>query len=154
MPVIVEYQMGEFDISTDQSRLNIDVIHRFLHDESYWAAGIPRAVVEKSIAHSLCYGIYHRPQAAQVGFSRIITDYATYAYITDVFVLAAYRGRGLAAWLVRCMLEHHELSNLRRWMLFTQDAQTFYQQHGFELSRGPIEPMEKIFPGIYTQNSQ
>lgn len=154
MPVIVAYQAGEFDISTDHSRLDIDVIHRFLRDESYWAVGISRAVVEKSIAHSLCYGIYHRPQAVQVGFSRVITDYATYAYITDVFVLAAYRGRGLASWLVRCMLEHPELSGLRRWMLFTEDAQTLYQQHGFVVSRGPNEPMEKIFPGIYTQNSQ
>jgi GNAT superfamily N-acetyltransferase len=152
--MIQEYQAGEFDISTDRSRLDIDVIHRFLRDESYWAAGIPRVVVEKSIAHSLCYGIYHRPQAAQVGFSRVITDYATYAYITDVFVLAAYRGRGLASWLVRCMLEHPELGSLRRWMLFTQDAQAFYQQHGFVVSRGPIEPMEKIFPGIYTHASQ
>jgi GNAT superfamily N-acetyltransferase len=154
--MILDYHNGEFDISTDRDRLNIDIIHRFLHSESYWAAGIPRAVVEQSIAHSLCYGIYYCPQAVQVGFGRIITDYATFAYITDVFVLAAYRGNGLATWLLRCMLEHPELGSLRRWMLITQDAQAFYQQHGFALQAGgsaTLDVMEKIFPDVYRHSS-
>ncbi len=112
---IVEYRRGEFVISTDRGRLDLDVIHGFLTN-CYWAKGIPREVVARSIEHSLCFGVYDG-SGAQVGFARVISDFATVAYLGDVFVLESHRGRGLSKWLMECIMQHPALQNLRRWIL-------------------------------------
>ena len=114
--MIQECRRGDFNISTDPARLDLNLIHQFLA-ASYWAAGVPRDVVKRSIEHSLCFGVYHRDH--QVGFARIITDYATFAYLADVFILETYRGQGLAGWLVEFIVAHPQLQGLRRWMLAT-----------------------------------
>jgi len=136
----------EFRISTDPARLDIGVIHGFL-TRSYWAAGIPVEIVERSIAGSLPFGIYHGN--AQVGFARVITDYATFGYVADVFVLEEYRGRGLAKWLVATIMAHPDLQGLRRWMLATRDAHGLYARYGFVPLRGPDRWMELHRPEIY-----
>ncbi len=116
----MEYRRGEFVVTTDRERLDLDTIHSFLTD-CYWARGIPREIVARSIENSLCFGVYDRKK--QVGFARVITDYATYAYIGDVFVLDSYRGRGLGKWLMECVMRNPQLQGLRRWSLVTGDAQ-------------------------------
>jgi GNAT superfamily N-acetyltransferase len=145
---IVEQRRGAFLISTDPARLDIAAIHGYLH-RSYWAENIPRAVVEKAVAHSLCFGVYAGDQLA--GFARVISDYATFAYICDVFVLEEYRGQGLAKWLMAAILAHPELQGLRRWMLVTRDAHGLYRQHGFQPARRPENVMEITRPGIYKE---
>jgi len=117
-----------FTISTDPSRLNVDVIHGYL-TRSYWAANIPRDVVERSLRNSLCFGVYEGRQ--QVGFARVVTDLATFAYVADVFVLETHRGLGLSKWLMQVMLGHPDLRYVRRWHLVTRDAQGLYRQFGF-----------------------
>lgn len=131
---IMEWHDGEYTISTDTARLDVGVIHAFLSEGSYWAQGISRALVERGIAHSLNFGIYHRER--QVGGARVITDYATHAYLCDVFVVQEYRGRGLSKWLMQVMLTHPALQGLRRWFLLTKDAQGLYEQVGFTYSEG------------------
>lgn len=123
-----EAQNGEYLITTNSSRLDVDVIHGYL-SQSYWAAGIPRYIIEKSIDNSLCFGVFH--QQAQVGFARLVTDMATFAYLADVFILPDYRGRGLSKWLMEVIHSHPELQNLRRWMLATRDAHGLYSQFGW-----------------------
>jgi GNAT superfamily N-acetyltransferase len=119
---------GQYEISTERSRLDIALIHGFL-SSSYWAKGIPRGVVEKSIAHSLCFGAFHDGQ--QVGFARVITDFAALAYVADVFVIPEHRGRGVSKLLLRAILEHSELQGVRRFLLATQDAHGLYAKFGF-----------------------
>ena len=109
-PVI--WTRGDYQISTDPAVIDLELVHRYLAEESYWAAGVPRAVVEKSIAHSLCFSVRHH--AGQVGFARLITDRATFAYLADVFILTEHRGHGLGKWLVECIKAHPELPGLRR----------------------------------------
>jgi GNAT superfamily N-acetyltransferase len=120
---------NRFSISTDKGKLNIETIHNFLKN-SYWAENIPLSVVEKCINNSFCFGVYEGDK--QVGFARLITDYATFAYFSDVFILEEYRGLGLGKWLVETMLQHPELQGLRRWLLATKDAQELYRQFGFQ----------------------
>ena len=115
-------------MSTDPARLDVDVIHGYL-ERSYWARGIPRAVVERSLRNSLSFGVYEGAQL--VGFARVVTDLATFAYLGDVFVLEPYRGHGLSKWLMECMVEHPDLKDLRRWHLVTRDAQGLYARFGF-----------------------
>ncbi|MBL9096991.1 MAG: GNAT family N-acetyltransferase [Alphaproteobacteria bacterium] len=137
----------EFEISTDRARLDVALIHRWLSEESYWAKGVPRDVVERSIANALCFGIYGTNNA-QVGFARVITDKATFAYLGDVFVLEAHRGRGLSKRLMQTIIDHPDLQGLRRWMLATRDAHGLYAQFGF----GPVVAerlMERVNPDIY-----
>jgi len=124
-----EVQDGDYLITTDASRLDVDVIYNYL-SQSYWAAGIPRHIVEKSIDNSLCFGVFH--QGAQVGFARLITDKATFAYLADVFILPGYRGKGLSKLLMEVIHSHPELQNLRRWMLATRDAHGLYSQFGWQ----------------------
>jgi GNAT superfamily N-acetyltransferase len=125
-----------YRISTDPSELDLGVVHGYLK-ESYWAAGIPEDVVRRSIKNSLCFGVYR--DAEQVGFARVITDRATFAYLADVFVVEAHRGRGIGKWLVRVILSHPDLQGLRRWMLATRDAHELYRSCGFaELGRPQI----------------
>lgn len=135
-----------FHISTDNNLLDIDMIYHFLDQDSYWAKGIPPEKLRKAIDNSLCFGIYQ--QNKQVGFARVITDKATFAYICDVFVLAGYRGLGLSKWLLQTITRHNDLQGLRRWSLATADAQTLYQQFGFTPITKPERWMEIISPYI------
>ena len=116
-------------LSTDKSKLDITTIHNFLK-ASYWAKDVPISVVEKSISNSLCFGVYELDK--QIGFARVISDYATFACLFDVFILEAYRGQGLVKWLIKSILEHSALQNLRTWLLLTADAHELYRQFGFK----------------------
>lgn len=127
-------------VSTDPVRLDVDRIHRFL-STAYWSTGIPRDVVQRSIANSLPFGLY-APSGQQAGFARVVTDRATYAYLGDVYVETAHRGRGLGKYLVSCVLAHPELQGLRRWALATADAHGLYARHGF---RAPANPDIHLF---------
>ena len=142
----MKWQQGEFTVSDAHASLDVAAIHAFLQ-ESYWARGIPRATVERALAHSLCFGLFHRD--TQVGFCRAVTDRATFAYLADVFVLECWRGRGLGQWLIACVLAHPELQGLCRWMLVTLDAQGLYRQHGFVPVRNPEGVMEIADADIY-----
>jgi GNAT superfamily N-acetyltransferase len=138
-----EWHRDGFTVSTDKARLDVELIHRFLA-ATYWARGIPAAVVRRAIDHSLCFGLYENAQDGerQVGFARVITDYATFAYLSDVFVLEAYRGRGLGDWLVATILAHPDLQGLRRWSLVTREAHGLYRKHGFTALANPERYME------------
>ncbi|HEX7733971.1 MAG TPA: GNAT family N-acetyltransferase [Ktedonobacteraceae bacterium] len=140
------WERGKYMVSTERGRLDVEVIHGFL-SRSYWAEGIPRAVVERSLEHSLSFGVYHGTR--QVGFARVISDYATFAYVSDVFILEEYRGQGLSTWLMEMVVAHPELQGLRRWMLMTRDAHGLYQKVGFEPSRMPERVMERSFADVY-----
>jgi GNAT superfamily N-acetyltransferase len=146
-PEIVEHRRGEFLISTDPSRLDLAVIHGFLTN-CYWAKGIPRDVVARSIEHSLCFGIYDS-KGAQVGFARVVSDLATVAYLGDVFVLESHRGRGLGKWMMERIMKHPALGNLRRWILLTRDAHRLYSQYGFTSLSAPERYMELDRPDVY-----
>jgi GNAT superfamily N-acetyltransferase len=123
-----ELRRGEYLISTDMSRLDLGVVHDFL-STSYWAVGVPLEVVERSIENSVVFGVYGGEE--QVGFARVVTDYATFAYLADVFVLESHRGRGLGKWLIEAVVSHPDLRGLRRWMLATGDAHELYRKYGF-----------------------
>jgi GNAT superfamily N-acetyltransferase len=140
----MEWKRGEYVISTDRARLNPEVIHDYLSRHSYWAQGRSMATVKKSIRHSLSFGIYRRRQ--QVGFARVITDYATFAWIADVFVLEGHRGQGLSKWLMDVILAHPRLKGFRRWVLATKDAHELYRRYGFEELRRPERWMERRDP--------
>ncbi len=122
-------QQNKILLSTDKSKLDITTIHNFLRT-SYWAKDVLISVVEKSISNSLCFGVYELNK--QIGFARVISDYATFAYFADVFILEAYRGQGLGTWLIKSILEYSELQNLRTWLLSTVDAHGLYRQFGFK----------------------
>ena len=145
--VVMEYRRDEFVISTDRERLSLDVIHNFLTN-CYWAKGIPRNVVAQSIEHSLCFGIYDG-SGAQIGFARVVSDFATVAYLGDVFVLESHRGRGLSKWLMESIMQHPALQNLRRWILLTRDAHGLYSQFGFTPVTAPERYMELHQPNVY-----
>jgi len=123
------------------------VVHGFL-TKCYWAHGIPREVVARSIEHALCFGIYDG-EGAQVGFARVISDFATIAYLGDVFVLEKHRGRGLGKWLMECIVQHPALQNLRRWILTTRDAHGLYSQFGFTPVTAPERYMELHRSNVY-----
>ncbi len=144
---ITESRRGEFLISTDRARLDLDVIHGFLTN-CYWAKGIPREVVARSIEHSLCFGVYDG-SGAQVGFARVVSDFATVAYLGDVFVLESHRGRGLSKWLMECIMRHPALQNLRRWILLTRNAHGLYACYGFAPLKSPARYMELHQPNVY-----
>ncbi len=135
---VSEVVKDDLIISTDKTKLDVTLIHHYLCHESYWAKNIPVALVEKSIAGSFCFGIYY--QDAQIGFARVITDHATFAYLADVFVLESYRGKGLSKWLMETITGHPELQGLRRWLLATRDAHGLYAQYGFV----PLDKSERI----------
>jgi N-acetylglutamate synthase-like GNAT family acetyltransferase len=142
-----ERTKGEFTVSTDPRRVDLRAVHAFLTD-CYWARGIPRDVVRRSVENSLCFGIYHGNEL--VGFARVISDRATFAYVADVFVLPQYRGRGLSKFLMQCIMEHPELQGLRRWSLATSDAHELYAQFGFKPIAKPEMWMEIHRPDVYT----
>ncbi len=133
-------------ISTDKSLLNINLIHNFLKS-SYWAENIPLGIVQKSIDHSLCFGIYENSQ--QVGFARTVTDYACFAYLADVFIIPEKQGQGLGKRLIQFIMEYPELTGLRRWHLVTFDAQGLYKQFGFHTPDNPQDHMQIKKMNIY-----
>jgi GNAT superfamily N-acetyltransferase len=137
-----EWHRGDFTISTDPGRLNLDMIHEFLSKEAYWALGRSRDRVERSIRHSLNFGLYHL--AEQIGFARVVTDRATFAWLADVFVLPDFREQRLSKWLMTVISEHPELQGLRRWILATRDAHGLYRQFGFEPLSAPDRFMERF----------
>jgi len=126
---IYEAIKGNFIISTDKSKLDIQLIYDYLSKESYWAKNIPKELVKKSIEGSCCFGMYD--VNAQIGFARVITDHATFAYLADVFITEDYRGKGLSKWLMEEIIKHPDFQGLRRWMLATRDAHGLYAKFGF-----------------------
>lgn len=144
-----ENRKDDYLISTDPSKLNIEVIHKYLSQESYWAKDIPFETVKKSIEHSLCFGLYHLQE--QIGFARLITDKATFAYLADVFVLKEYRGKGLSKFLMATIQSHPELQNLRRWLLATKDAHSLYELFGWTRFTEELSDkfMTKHNPDVY-----
>ena len=130
-----------YSISTDKTKLDLDLIHHFLANESYWARNIPRPLVERAIANALCFGAYHDDQQ-QVGFARVVSDFAVFAYVGDVFVLPEHRGRGVSKMLMKAIREHPDLQTLRRWHLLTSDAHGLYRQFGFNGLATPERHME------------
>ena len=141
--MITEWQRGDYRISTEKSRLNLDVIHKFL-DSSYWAPGRSVETIQRSIENSISFGIYKGHE--QIGFARVITDYATFAWIADVFVLEQHRGQGLSKWLMEVIITHPELQGFRRWVLATKDAHELYRKFGFHELRLPERWMERHDP--------
>lgn len=143
----MEWRDGEFTISTDKSRLQIEAIHRFLSEESYWAQERSKDLTETAIEHSVCFGVYVGEE--QIGFARVVTDHATFAYIGDVYITVPFRGRGLSKWLMRTIIEHPELQGFRRYILATRDAHGLYEQFEFSALRHPDRWMEKTAPNAY-----
>jgi GNAT superfamily N-acetyltransferase len=142
-----EWQNGEFTISTDPARLQIDVIHRFLSEESYWAKTRTREQTITAIKNSLPFGVYKGENL--IGFARVVTDYATFAYLGDVFILNEYRGKGLSKWLMEAITAHPDLQGFRRWVLATLDAHKLYEKYGFTGLKYPERWMEKAAPDAY-----
>ncbi|QJW92045.1 GNAT family N-acetyltransferase [Spirosoma taeanense] len=128
-------------VSTDKTRLDVALIHRFLSTESYWALNIPIELVERAIRNSLCFGVYL--DVEQVGFARVITDEATFAYLADVFIVAEHRGRGLSKLLMQTISDYPALQGLRRWVLATRDAHSLYEQFGFTALDHPYIFMQR-----------
>src|ERR1700691_244087 len=139
--------MRPYSISTDQTRLDAALVHRYLCADSYWARGVPLEVVQRAIRNSLCFGLYHDDQ--QVGFARVVTDAATFAYLADVFIVAGHRGIGLGKQLMAAVMAHPDLQGLRRFMLATRDAHGLYRQFGFMELKNPQVLMERHDPDIY-----
>lgn len=147
---LLERTHGDYTLSTDKTRLQLPVIHGYLSGESYWAKGIPVETVARAIAGSACFGLYCGPD--QVGFARVITDEATFAYLCDVFVLPEHRGKGLSKWLMEQVMAHPDVQGLRRWSLATADAHGLYAQFGWKPLAKPERWMEKHDPEVYTRN--
>ncbi|TAH39864.1 MAG: N-acetyltransferase [Gammaproteobacteria bacterium] len=142
--------MSDYEITTDPARFDVQAIHAFL-SSSYWSPGVPRAVVERAIENSLCFGVLLGN--AQVGFGRVITDRATLAYLADVYVLEEHRGKGLSKRLLDAVVSHPELQGLRRMLLATRDAHTLYAKYGFTPLAAPERMMEVHRPNVYRQSA-
>jgi GNAT superfamily N-acetyltransferase len=142
-----------YEISTDPSRLDVDAIHAYL-TRSYWSPGIPREIVERAARHSLCFGVHENATGAQVGFTRVVTDHATFAYLCDVYVLEDHRGRGLSKWMMREVMAHPALAGARRAMLATRDAHGLYRRFGFAGTERNTNLMEIVRPDIYRAQSR
>ena len=130
------FRRDDFLISTEPDRIDVDMVHRYLANESYWARGIERRKVDRAIRYSLCFGVYDCSETAeaQIGFARVVTDFSRFAYLADLFILAHYRGQGLGKWLISCILAHNELQDMIKWMLNTKDAHELYERFGFQLN--------------------
>ena len=149
---MMDWRRDGFRISTDPAELDVGALHAYL-SRSYWAQGIPREVVERSVRHSLCFGLYEEKEWSkrQVGFARVVSDRATFAYLGDVYVLEDYRGRGLSKWLMECIRTHPDLQGLRRWSLATRHAHGLYGRFGFTPLADPSRWMEIHDPEIYAR---
>lgn len=146
-----EWRRGDDLISTDPSRLDLKVVHGFLAT-AYWSPQVPLEIVKRAIEHSLSFGVYR--DGEQIGFARVVTDYATFAYLADVFILEPFRGQGLGQWLIEVILAHPELQGFRRWLLATRDAHELYRRFGFAALSYPQNFMEVWRPNVYTDLSQ
>lgn len=149
----MEWKQGEYRLTTDPARVDVDAVHAYLVD-SYWARGIPLEVVRRSIEHSLNFSLWHEPsgaEARQIGFARVVTDRATFGYLGDVYVLEPHRGRGLSKWMMRVIVEHPDLQGFRRWALLTRDAHGLYRQVGFTPLAAPQRWMERWLPDAYAE---
>ncbi|MGA8143390.1 MAG: GNAT family N-acetyltransferase [Candidatus Acidiferrales bacterium] len=144
------YQKDGFIVVTDPARLDVSAIHAFL-SRCYWSEGIPRQTIEKALANSFCFGLFHGEK--QIGLARVVTDRATYAYLCDVYVLEEFRGKGLGVWLMECVMSHPDLQGLRRFSLATRDAHGLYRKYGFTELKKPQSQMEIVKPDIYVQSS-
>jgi len=146
---ILEWENDGYLVSTDKLKIELQVVHSYLSNESYWAQGIPIETIKRCIDHSLCFGIYC--DNSQVGFARIISDFTTFAYLADVFVLPAHRGKGLSKWLMQIIMSYPDLQGLRRFLLTTMDAHELYRQFGFTEYPQPERIMTRNVPDIYKQ---
>ncbi len=149
-------ERGEYLISDDPDRLDVDAIHAFLSHESYWAAGISRERLQTAIENSLPFGLYYREsqQESQIGFARAVSDFSTFAYLADVYIDAPHRGEGLSKLLLSAVIEHPHLRRIRRWMLGTRDAHSLYAQFGFVPLEEPRRWMELPDPNTYAESSE
>lgn len=145
--IVMNWQNGEFTISTDRNRLQIEVIHRFLSEDSYWARERTKEQTTRAIKNSLPFGVYKGENL--IGFARVVTDYATFAYLGDVFILDEFRGKGLSKWLMEVIVNHPDLQGFRRWVLATKDAHALYEKYEFAPLRFPERWMEKTAPNAY-----
>jgi GNAT superfamily N-acetyltransferase len=149
----MEIKQGAFVISTDQEKLQIEVIHRYLTEEAYWTTGRTLEMTKKSIQHSLCFGVYHHDQ--QVGFARVITDYTIFAYLCDVFILTEYQGQGLGKWLTETILQVLDDEGVRWTMLATRDAHELYEEYGgFQKLYLPEKWMGRVNPRLLRSSGQ
>jgi GNAT superfamily N-acetyltransferase len=146
--IIRGYTQGDYTVSTDKVKLQPDVIYHFLSVESYWAKNISLKIVKRSIENSLTFGVYDR-HGQQVGFARVITDFAVFATLGDVFIIKEKRGLGLSKWLIRTIVSLPELKSVRRWTLYTNDAHKLYEKSGFRLLERPDLAMEINKPDMY-----
>lgn len=146
MNATLERERGEYCVTTDPARMDLDAIHAYLV-RAYWCEGIPRATVERAVANSLCFAVLHG--VALVGFARVVTDSTTFAYLCDVYILEEHRGRGLSKFLMECITAHPRLQGLRRFSLATRDAHGLYRQFGFRELSNPVTAMEILKPNIY-----
>lgn len=142
-----EWTRDEFTISTDRERLQIEAIYKFLTEESYWAQTRTKDETIRAIKNSLPFGVYKGEN--QIGFARVVTDYATFAYLGDVYILKEFRGHGLSKWLMATIVDHPDLQGFRRWILATKDAHTLYEKFGFHALVHPERWMEKPAPNAY-----
>jgi GNAT superfamily N-acetyltransferase len=142
---VFEQQRGEFTVSTELARMDIDVIHGYLA-RAYWSNGITREIIERAVRHSLCFGLFK--DETQIGFARAVTDSTTFAYVCDVFVLESHQGKGLGTWLMECVTQHPEMRGLRRCQLITRDAHTLYEKVGFRSISKPERHMERTTPAV------
>ena len=144
-----EWRKHEYLLSTDKSKIDVEAVHHFL-SHSYWAENIPREVVQTSIGNSLCFALYHHDKL--IGFARVISDFATFAYLADVFILPEERGKGLSKWLIATIIEHPQLQGLRRFVLATRDSHGLYAQFGFTQFDKPERWMQRHNPDVYKKN--
>jgi len=139
--------LGEFAVDTDKGRLQFNVIQSFLTNDSYWAQKRTPEQTRTAIENSICFGLYHHDR--QIGFARVVSDQATFAYLGDVFVIDEFRGQGLSKWLMEVIVSHPDLQNLRRWVLATRDAHGLYEKYDFAALRFPDRWMERTAPDAY-----
>lgn len=144
------WRQDEFEIDTDPARLDLDTAYDFIARRSYWSKDMPRSTFARSVKGAVCFGVYHDEQ--MIGFARVITDGATIAYLGDVYIDEAWRGRNLSKWLMRCIDSHPDLQGMRRWILVTSDAHSLYEQFGYSLLDNPDRYMERVVPNIYQKN--
>ena len=136
------WQKGDYSISTDNHRLNIPLIHDFISNQSYWGQGRKIEIVQRALNNSLNFGLYKNSE--QIGFARVVTDYCTFAWLADVFIIDGFRGEGLSKWLMEVIMNHPQLTNMRRWVLATKDAHGLYEQFGFGRMAQPERWMERF----------
>ena len=138
---------GSYSLTAERGRIDVAAVHAFL-TRCFWARGISKELVARSIEHSLCFGVFHLDK--QVAFARAVTDYSTYAYLCDVYVLEAHRGNGVGKWMMEFVMSHPELQGLRRFQLVTRDAHGLYTRFGFKAPDHPERQMEIFRPGLYS----